>query len=82
MAGEYQGQKVVRKRRENKNIEKGAVHIRSSFNNTMVTVTDGAATPSPGPPPAAWASAAPASPPPSPLRLPPRLPPRPPWSTA
>lgn len=34
------GKKVVRKRRERKNIEKGAVHIRSSFNNTMVTVTD------------------------------------------
>ena len=32
--------KVIRKRRERKNIEKGAVHIRSSFNNTMVTVTD------------------------------------------
>ncbi|MCI8538706.1 MAG: 30S ribosomal protein S11 [Oscillospiraceae bacterium] len=31
---------VTRKRRERKNIEKGAVHIRSSFNNTMVTVTD------------------------------------------
>ena len=32
---------VVRtKRREKKNIEKGQVHIRSSFNNTMVTVTD------------------------------------------
>ena len=31
--------KVVRRRRERKNIEKGAVHIRSSFNNTMVTVT-------------------------------------------
>ena len=31
---------MVRKRRERKNIEKGAVHIRSSFNNTMVTVTD------------------------------------------
>jgi len=30
----------VRKRREKKNIERGAVHIRSSFNNTMVTVTD------------------------------------------
>lgn len=34
------GKKVVRKRRERKNVEKGAVHIRSSFNNTMVTVTD------------------------------------------
>ena len=31
---------MVRKRRERKNIEKGQVHIRSSFNNTMVTVTD------------------------------------------
>ena len=28
--------KVVRRRRERKNVEKGAVHIRSSFNNTMV----------------------------------------------
>jgi small subunit ribosomal protein S11 len=33
-------QRVRTKRRERKNIEKGAVHIRSSFNNTMVTVTD------------------------------------------
>ena len=32
--------KVVRKRRERKVVEKGQVHIRSSFNNTMVTVTD------------------------------------------
>jgi len=31
---------VRTKRRERKNIEKGAVHIRSSFNNTIVTVTD------------------------------------------
>ena len=32
---------VVRtKRREKKNIEKGQVHIRSSFNNTIVTITD------------------------------------------
>lgn len=29
-----------RKRREKKNIERGAAHIRSSFNNTMVTITD------------------------------------------
>mgnify|MGYP002933450438 CR=1 FL=1 len=29
-----------RKRRERKNIERGQVHIRSSFNNTLVTVTD------------------------------------------
>ncbi len=32
--------KVVKRRRERKNIEKGAAHIRSSFNNTMVTITD------------------------------------------
>ena len=31
---------ATRKRREKKNIEKGAAHIRSSFNNTMVTITD------------------------------------------
>ena len=34
------GKKVIRRRREKKNVEKGQVHIRSSFNNTMVTVTD------------------------------------------
>ena len=32
--------KVRTRRRERKNIEKGQVHISSSFNNTMVTVTD------------------------------------------
>jgi len=31
---------MTRKRRERKNIEKGAAHIRASFNNTMVTMTD------------------------------------------
>lgn len=31
---------VSRKRRERKNIEKGSAHIRSSFNNTIVTITD------------------------------------------
>lgn len=35
-----QVKKATRKRRERKNIEKGAVHIRSSFNNTIVTITD------------------------------------------
>ena len=40
MATATKGKKVVRKRRERKNVEKGQVHIRSSFNNTMVTVTD------------------------------------------
>ena len=31
---------VVRRRRERKNIENGAVHIQSTFNNTIVTITD------------------------------------------
>lgn len=31
---------VVRRRREKKNIESGAVHIQSTFNNTIVTITD------------------------------------------
>ncbi len=32
--------KVVKKRRERKNIESGAAHISSTFNNTIVTLTD------------------------------------------
>ncbi len=32
--------KVVKKRRERKNIEAGAAHIRATFNNTIVTITD------------------------------------------
>ena len=33
--------KVVRpKKRERKNIESGVAHIRSTFNNTLVTITD------------------------------------------
>ena len=32
--------KIVKRRRERKTVEKGAAHIRSSFNNTMVTITD------------------------------------------
>ena len=32
--------KVVKKRKESKNVDKGQVHIKSSFNNTIVTVTD------------------------------------------
>jgi len=31
---------VVRKRKERKNIDRGAAHIRSTFNNTIVTITD------------------------------------------
>ncbi|MBZ4645207.1 MAG: small subunit ribosomal protein [Petroclostridium sp.] len=32
--------RATRKRRERKNIERGAAHIRSTFNNTIVTITD------------------------------------------
>ena len=36
-----QAKKVVtKKRRERKNIERGAAHIQSTFNNTIVTITD------------------------------------------
>ena len=31
---------VVRRRRERKNIENGEAHIQSTFNNTIVTITD------------------------------------------
>ena len=40
MAKEATTKKVVKKRRERKNIEKGAVHIQSTFNNTIVTISD------------------------------------------
>ena len=33
-------QVVTRKRRELKKVDKGQVHIQSTFNNTLVTVTD------------------------------------------
>ena len=32
--------KVIKKRRERKNVEKGAAHIQSTFNNTIITITD------------------------------------------
>ncbi len=31
---------TVRKRRERKNIDRGSAHIQSTFNNTIVTITD------------------------------------------
>ena len=72
---------VRTKRRERKNIEKGQVHIRSSFNNTIVTITDLAGKPFPGRPPADWASAAAESPLLLRLRPLPRPLPRLRWST-
>ena len=32
--------KVVKRRRERKNVEKGTAHIRATFNNTIVTIND------------------------------------------
>ena len=32
--------KKTRRRRERKNVERGAAHIQSTFNNTIVTLTD------------------------------------------
>ncbi len=40
MAAPKGGKKVIRRRRERKHIERGAAHIQSTFNNTIVTVTD------------------------------------------
>ncbi len=70
------------RRKEKKNIAQGEAHIKSTFNNTIVTITDptGAVI--------SWASAgtvgfkARASPPRSPLRWPPRPLVVVPWTTA
>ena len=40
MAATKGKQQVVRRRRERKNIENGAAHIQSTFNITLVTITD------------------------------------------
>jgi len=40
MATAKQQKKVVKKRRERKNIERGCAHINASYNNTIVTLTD------------------------------------------
>ena len=40
MAKATVGKKIVKKRRERKNVESGAAHIRATFNNTIVTITD------------------------------------------
>lgn len=31
---------TIKRRRDRKNIDKGAAHIRSTFNNTIVTISD------------------------------------------
>jgi len=40
MAAKTGAKRVSRKKKERKHIERGAVHIRSTFNNTIVTITD------------------------------------------
>ena len=40
MAAQKGTKGAVRRRRERKNIERGAAHIQSTFNNTIITITD------------------------------------------
>ena len=40
MAAVTKTKRTTKKRREKKNIEKGAAHIRSTYNNTIITLTD------------------------------------------
>ncbi len=40
MAAVTKSKRTTKKRREKKNIEKGAAHIRSTYNNTIITLTD------------------------------------------
>ena len=40
MANKVQAKKTTTRRRERKNIDKGQAHIHSSFNNTIVTISD------------------------------------------
>lgn len=39
MAAQAKG-KRIRKKRERKNVDRGCAHIKSTFNNTIVTITD------------------------------------------
>ena len=40
MANKGKKATTTRRRRDRKNIDRGAVHIQSTFNNTIVTITD------------------------------------------
>ena len=40
MAKQLAKKAVIRRRREKKNIERGSAHIQSTFNNTIVTLSD------------------------------------------
>ena len=76
MAPKSKLKRTSRKRRERKLVERGVAHIKSSFNNTIVTITD------PNGNALSWASAETRSPLLSPLRWPLRPPRRRPWNTA
>ena len=39
-ASEKAGEKAARKKKSRKNVSEGVVHIHSTFNNTIVTITD------------------------------------------
>ena len=65
---------TTRRRKERKNIERGAAHIQSTFNNTIVTITDTQGNALSRRAPASSGSAAPGNPrllPPRPRRRPP-----------
>lgn len=34
------GKRIVRKKKEKKNVQTGVAHIQSTFNNTIITITD------------------------------------------
>ena len=40
MAAVTKAKRTTKKRRKKKNIQKGAAHIRSTYNNTIITLTD------------------------------------------
>ena len=77
MAAQKSTKGTVRRRRERKNIERGAAHIQSTFNNTIVTITD-----TPGPALESWASVGRENPLPSPRRRQPKRQPVSRWSMA
>ena len=59
---------VRTRRRERKNIERGAAHIQSTFNNTIVTITDTQGNAISWQAQVVWASEVPENPPHSQLR--------------
>lgn len=81
-AAAKKGAPVRGKRRERKNIERGCAHIQSTFNNTIVTITDVQGNAVSWASAGGLASAVPARARRLPRRLLPRRPPAPRWSMA